>query len=101
MNQASTKSDTLNVMEPLKRLPARFYRSDAGREPAREWLKPAARGVFLAYREAIGPLDQPRSLGSTKQSDRRKNCSGSILHGEELYGAVASIYQDHPEDTEE
>ena len=39
MNQASTKNDTLNVMEPLKRLPARFYRSDAGREPAREWLK--------------------------------------------------------------
>ena len=23
----------------LKRLPARFYRSDAGREPVREWLK--------------------------------------------------------------
>ena len=39
MNQASTKSDTLNLMEPLKRLPACFYRSDAGREPAREWLK--------------------------------------------------------------
>ena len=26
-------------MEPLKRLPARFYRSDSGREPVREWLK--------------------------------------------------------------
>jgi hypothetical protein len=23
----------------LKRLPARFYRSDRGREPVREWLK--------------------------------------------------------------
>jgi hypothetical protein len=23
----------------LKRLPARFYRSDIGREPVREWLK--------------------------------------------------------------
>jgi hypothetical protein len=23
----------------LKRLPARFYRSDSGREPVREWLK--------------------------------------------------------------
>ena len=26
-------------MESLKRLPARFYRSDSGREPVREWLK--------------------------------------------------------------
>ena len=27
-------------MKPdLKRLPARFYRSDSGREPVREWLK--------------------------------------------------------------
>ena len=24
---------------PRKRLPARFYRSDSGREPVREWLK--------------------------------------------------------------
>jgi phage-related protein len=24
----------------MKRLPARFYRSDSGREPVREWLKP-------------------------------------------------------------
>ena len=24
---------------PLKRLPARFYRLDSGREPVREWLK--------------------------------------------------------------
>lgn len=26
-------------MSALKRLPARFYRSDSGREPVREWLK--------------------------------------------------------------
>lgn len=25
--------------QALKRLPARFYRSDSGREPVREWLK--------------------------------------------------------------
>jgi phage-related protein len=34
----------------LKRLPARFYRSDAGREPVREWLK----ALDLADRKAIG-----------------------------------------------
>ena len=33
-----------------KRLPARFYRSDAGREPVREWLK----GLDLADRKVIG-----------------------------------------------
>jgi phage-related protein len=29
-------------MSEPKRLPARFYRSDAGREPVREWLKSLA-----------------------------------------------------------
>jgi phage-related protein len=27
------------MTKSLKRLPARFYRSDSGREPVREWLK--------------------------------------------------------------
>jgi hypothetical protein len=55
----------------LKRLPARFYRSEAGREPVREWLK----GLDLADRKVIGedvkdvefswPIGMPlvRSLG--------------------------------------
>ena len=34
----------------LKRLPARFYCSDSGREPVREWLK----GLDPADRKAIG-----------------------------------------------
>jgi phage-related protein len=34
----------------LKRLPARFYRTDAGREPVREWLK----GLDLPDRNVIG-----------------------------------------------
>ncbi len=34
----------------LKRLPARFYRSDSGREPVREWLK----GLEVEDRKAIG-----------------------------------------------
>ena len=34
----------------LKRLPARFYRSDTGREPVREWLK----GLDAADRKVIG-----------------------------------------------
>jgi hypothetical protein len=33
------KIDTLTMKPNLKRLPARFYRSDSGREPVREWLK--------------------------------------------------------------
>lgn len=55
----------------LKRLPARFYRSDSGREPVREWLK----GLDLEDRKIIGedikdvefswPIGMPlvRSLG--------------------------------------
>jgi phage-related protein len=34
----------------LKRLPARFYRSDSGREPVREWLK----SLDLVDRKVIG-----------------------------------------------
>jgi phage-related protein len=55
----------------LKRLPARFYRSDRGREPVREWLK----GLEREDRKVIGedvkdvefswPIGMPlvRSLG--------------------------------------
>jgi phage-related protein len=55
----------------LKRLPARFYRSDSGREPVREWL----RGLDGEDRKVIGedikdvefswPIGMPvvRSLG--------------------------------------
>jgi phage-related protein len=55
----------------LKRLPARFYRSDTGREPVREWLK----SLELDDRKVIGedikdlefswPIGMPlaRSLG--------------------------------------
>ena len=56
---------------PLKSLPARFYRSDTGREPVREWLK----GLDRTDRRIIGedikdvefswPIGMPlvRSLG--------------------------------------
>ena len=55
----------------LKRLPARFYRSDSGREPVRDWLK----GLDADERRIIGedvkdvefswPIGMPlvRSLG--------------------------------------
>jgi phage-related protein len=55
----------------LKRLPARFYRSDNGREPVREWLK----GLEAEHRKILGedikdvefswPIGMPlvRSLG--------------------------------------
>ncbi len=38
------------LAQALKRLPARFYRSDNGREPVREWLL----GLPLADRKVIG-----------------------------------------------
>ncbi len=37
-------------MSEPKRLPARFYRSDAGREPVREWLK----SLTVEDRKVIG-----------------------------------------------
>ena len=55
----------------LKRLPARFYRSDNGREPVREWLKsldvPARRviGEDIKDVEFAWPLGMPlvKNLG--------------------------------------
>ena len=75
----------LYVMSPgLKRLPARFYRSDSGREPVREWLK----GLEPEDRKVIGedikdvefswPIGMPlvRSLGRELWEVR-----SSLLHG--------------------
>lgn len=68
----------------LKRLPARFYRSDSGREPVREWLK----GLEPEDRKVIGedikdvefswPIGMPlvRSLGRGLWEVR-----SSLLHG--------------------
>ena|SRR5207237_1400228 len=55
----------------LKRLPARFYRSDSGREPVREWLKSLDAGDRRIIGEDIKdvefswPIGMPlvRSLG--------------------------------------
>jgi len=61
----------LSMNPGLKRLPARFYRSDGGREPVREWLK----GLEPGERKVLGedikdvefswPIGMPlvRSLG--------------------------------------
>ena len=75
----------LCTMNPgLKRLPARFYRSDNGREPVREWLK----GLEPEDRKVIGedikdvefswPIGMPlvRSLGRELWEVR-----SSLLHG--------------------
>jgi phage-related protein len=56
----------------LKRLPARFYRSDQGREPVREWLKGLERddrrliGEDIKDVEFSWPIGMPlvRSLGN-------------------------------------
>jgi phage-related protein len=68
----------------LKRLPARFYRSDSGREPVREWLK----GLEPEDRKVIGedikdvefswPIGMPlvRSFGCGLWEVR-----SSLLHG--------------------
>lgn len=59
------------MAQELKRLPARFYRSDSGKEPVREWLKslsPADRktlGGDIKDVEFAWPIGMPlvRSLG--------------------------------------
>jgi hypothetical protein len=52
------------VVQGPKRLPARFYRSDSGKEPVREWLK--ILGEDVKDVEFSWPIGMPlvRSLGS-------------------------------------
>src|SRR5580658_3464826 len=71
----------------LQRLPARFYRSDAVREPVREWLK----DLDLEDRKAIGedlkdvefswPIGMPlvRSLGDQLWEVRSRLARGRIV----------------------
>lgn len=70
----------------LKRLPARFYRSDSGREPVREWLK----GMEVEDRKVLGedikdvefswPIGMPlvRSLGQELWEIRSNLSRGRI-----------------------
>jgi phage-related protein len=47
----------------LKRLPARFYRAESGREPVREWLKTLEAGDRKAIGEDIKDVEFSRPLG--------------------------------------
>jgi hypothetical protein len=95
----------------LKRLPARFYRSDSGREPVREWLK----ALESEDRKVIGedikdiefswPIGMPivRSLGRELWEVRSQfaawpNCSGYFLHRAGEHGSASRLCQEDPED---
>jgi phage-related protein len=70
----------------LKRLPARFYRSDSGREPVREWLKklvPEDRKIIgedIKDVEFAWPIGMPlvRSLGHGLWEVRSNLTGGKI-----------------------
>jgi hypothetical protein len=47
----------------LKRLPARFYRLDSGKEPVREWLKELEPGDRKAIGEDIKEVEFPWPIG--------------------------------------
>lgn len=92
------------VMNPV--LDVRFFRTDAGREPVREWLK----GLPAIERKTIGediktvqfgwPLGMPlvRHLGGTDQSGQSQR-SCPVCPVSPRHGAVAWIYQKAAEDT--
>jgi phage-related protein len=70
----------------IKRLPARFYRTDSGREPVREWLKevePEDRKVMgedIKDVEFAWPIGMPlvRSLGRELWEVRSSSSRGRI-----------------------
>jgi len=95
----------------LKRLPARFYRSDAGREPVREWLK----GLDPEDRKALGedikdvefswPIGMPlvRPLGNELWEVRSSLPRGRIarvifLRRTRQHGAASRLYEEDAKD---
>jgi len=79
----------------LKRLPARFYRLDGGREPVREWLKklgPDDRRIIgedIKDVEFAWPMGMPlvRSLGDGLWEVR------SSLHGGKIARVIFTVAQ--------
>jgi antitoxin HicB len=95
-----------------KRVPAIFYRTEAGGEPVREWLK----GLSSEDRKRIGediktvefgwPIGMPvcRPLGdgiyrSEDEPGTKPNCTSALLYRQkEPDGAFARIHQENAED---
>src|SRR5882724_1991386 len=96
----------------FKRLPARFYRTDSGREPygngLRAWMPVTAGSsariskcwAFMAHRYAARSSPGQRTVGSSKQPAARPHCSRSVLRGARVHGASAWIYEEDAEDAE-
>jgi antitoxin HicB len=108
-----TKNGTSTRDVRLKRLPARFYRSDSGREPVREWLKslePEDRkniGEDIKDIEFSWPIGMPlvRSLGRELWEVRSRLRGGRIariifcVEHESMLPAASRFYQEVPKDS--
>lgn len=94
----------------LKRLPARFYRTESGREPVREWLK----GLDQEDRRIIGedikdvefswpigmPLVRPpRFVGSAKQLAPRPYRPCNFLRPKRVHRTPAWLHEEDAENT--
>src|SRR5580658_2223607 len=90
----------------FKRLPARFYRSDSGREPVREWLKDLERedrkvigedikDVEFSWpiRDAAGSCAWQRIVGSAEQLAAGPDCTDRSLRRAGEDGAAAQLYE--------
>jgi phage-related protein len=99
---ACIKNDTFSMNSGLKRLPARFYQSDAGREPVREWLKALAPedrktiGEDIKDVEFAWPIGMPlvRPLGNGLWEVRSDLSGGRIARVifTQEYGAMVLLH---------
>src|SRR5487761_1852484 len=87
-----------------KRLPAVFYRSEAGAEPVRDWLKSDEisaedrrghqdRGIRLAGRDTDLSPNGQRVVGSAEQPERTHRAR-AVLHQRRAHGAAARLHQE-------
>jgi phage-related protein len=87
----------LSINPELKRLPARFYRTDTGREPVREWLK----GLDPGDRKVIGEdikdveFSWPIGMPLVKPLGRELSEVRSSLSGGRIARVLFCVEQEH------
>jgi antitoxin HicB len=101
------------MTERHKRIPARFYRSELGNEPVRDWLKSLEKpdrsliGMDIKIVEFGWPIGMPvcRPMGKGAVRGKNRPCwepdsAGAVLHQPRPDGSAARVHQEIAKDSE-
>ena len=97
--------------EHAPEIPVRFYRTEAGTEPALEWLRGLAKEdrrvigsdlmrvqFWMAHRNAFGSKPKGWPLGSTLNAAEPADCTADLVFPSGHVSRAPWLYQEDPED---